>query len=346
MRCHACCCSRRPLDIRPARLAKPPSVSASTSSSPRIAATCSTIPGATRPIAFAFTTRTLGRGHPRRAHGAGRSTACSRVGDRPTAIAARVAEALGLPGHPPGAAGVARNKQLTRERLRDAGLPAPWFVPSPHRCRTRVPRFARLVIPCVIKPLSLSGSRGVMRADDPAGVRRRLHTGCARCSGRPNPARERRRRARARARRRVHRRATSSRSKGCCSTATLHVLAHLRQARSARRPVLRRDLLRDAVARRAGCAAAISSTRCGAPPRRIGLEHGPVHAECRVNEHGVFVLEVAARPIGGLCARALRFSGSTSRRSASAHSLRGAAASACARRDTRTAGRARRGAPA
>ena len=39
----------------------------------------------------------------------------------------------------------------------------------------------------------------------------------------------------------------------------------------------------------------------------LGLRHGPVHAECRVNDAGVFVLEVAARPIGGLCARALRF---------------------------------------
>jgi Fe-S cluster biosynthesis and repair protein YggX len=39
----------------------------------------------------------------------------------------------------------------------------------------------------------------------------------------------------------------------------------------------------------------------------IGLWHGPIHAECRVNDDGVFVLEVAARPIGGLCSRALRF---------------------------------------
>jgi hypothetical protein len=39
----------------------------------------------------------------------------------------------------------------------------------------------------------------------------------------------------------------------------------------------------------------------------IGLHHGPIHAECRINGSGVFVLEVAARPIGGLCARALRF---------------------------------------
>src|SRR4029078_6936778 len=39
----------------------------------------------------------------------------------------------------------------------------------------------------------------------------------------------------------------------------------------------------------------------------LGLSHGPIHAECRVSPRGVFVLEVAARPIGGLCARALRF---------------------------------------
>jgi L-amino acid ligase C-terminal domain 2 len=44
----------------------------------------------------------------------------------------------------------------------------------------------------------------------------------------------------------------------------------------------------------------------------IGLRHGPVHAECRVSVAAdgratVFVLEVASRPIGGLCARALRF---------------------------------------
>src|SRR5450631_4342783 len=44
------------------------------------------------------------------------------VGDRPTVIAARVAHALGLPGHPPEAAAAARNKQATRERLSGAGL--------------------------------------------------------------------------------------------------------------------------------------------------------------------------------------------------------------------------------
>jgi len=39
----------------------------------------------------------------------------------------------------------------------------------------------------------------------------------------------------------------------------------------------------------------------------LGLTHGPVHAEFRVNENGPWVLEAAPRPIGGLCSRALRF---------------------------------------
>jgi hypothetical protein len=41
--------------------------------------------------------------------------------------------------------------------------------------------------------------------------------------------------------------------------------------------------------------------------KALGLYHGPVHAECRINSRGIYILEVAARPIGGLCAKALRF---------------------------------------
>ena len=50
------------------------------------------------------------------------------VGDRPAVIGARVLQALGLPGHSPEAAAIAGDKQRTRERFRDAGLPVPWFV--------------------------------------------------------------------------------------------------------------------------------------------------------------------------------------------------------------------------
>jgi len=48
--------------------------------------------------------------------------------------------------------------------------------------------------------------------------------------------------------------------------------------------------------------------RCAADAvRALGLSQGPVHAEFRINEEGVWPLEIAPRPIGGLCARALRF---------------------------------------
>jgi hypothetical protein len=32
----------------------------------------------------------------------------------------------------------------------------------------------------------------------------------------------------------------------------------------------------------------------------LGLSHGPVHAELRINAAGVWMLEIAGRPIGGL----------------------------------------------
>ena len=65
----------------------------------------------------------------------------------------------------------------------------------------------------------------------------------------------------------------------------------------------------------------------------LELRHGPVHAECRVNRQGVFVIEVAARPIGGLCARALRFVSADAAFRHVADAARGTAASPCARRD-------------
>src|SRR3954468_4371433 len=87
------------------------------------------------------------------------------VGDRPTVIAARAAERLGLAGHSPEAARAARDKQATRERLRDSGLPVPWFVPS-HIDADAQALGRTLRFPCVLKPVALSASRGVMRADD------------------------------------------------------------------------------------------------------------------------------------------------------------------------------------
>ena len=43
--------------------------------------------------------------------------------------------------------------------------------------------------------------------------------------------------------------------------------------------------------------------------RALGLRHGPVHAELRYNAEGAWMLEAHARPIGGLCAKAVRLTG-------------------------------------
>jgi len=41
--------------------------------------------------------------------------------------------------------------------------------------------------------------------------------------------------------------------------------------------------------------------------RALGLEDGPVHAELRLNSEGVYPVDIAARSIGGLCSRTLSF---------------------------------------
>ena len=225
------------------------------------------------------------------------------VGDRPTVIAARVAEALGLPGHPPAAAAIARNKRLLRERLRESGLPAPSFVVASLDADPRA--VVRSVsFPAVIKPVALSGSRGVMRVDDPAGLRAafarldRLLQSADVLAERDAahqvvlvedfiPGRERA-------------------VEALMHHGDLHVLALFDKPDPLDGPFFEETIYITPSSEPPEVQRAIGDAVRRAVSA-IGLRHGPIHAECRVNANGVFVLEVAARPIGGLCARALRF---------------------------------------
>src|SRR5207237_2001588 len=87
--------------------------------------------------------------------------------DATVTLAARLALALGLPHNSREAAEASRNKYVMRERLARAGLPTPWFrlfstASDPSGAAGAVP------YPCVLKPTCLSGSRGVIRANDAA----------------------------------------------------------------------------------------------------------------------------------------------------------------------------------
>ncbi len=225
------------------------------------------------------------------------------VGDRPAMLAASVLRALGLPGHPPEAAAIARDKRRMRERLRAAGLPVPECTVL-EAGDVPAPTAAALDYPVVVKPTTLSGSRGVIRADDPASfvaavdrIRRLLASPDIRVSegGDPGVVQVER-----------YIDGVEYALEGLLEHGTLRVLAIFDKPDPLEGPFFEETLY--VTPSRAGHVAqqAIVSA-VAAAARAIGLHHGPIHAECRVAADGVYVLEVAARPIGGLCARALRF---------------------------------------
>jgi phosphoribosylaminoimidazole carboxylase (NCAIR synthetase) len=228
------------------------------------------------------------------------------VGDRPTVAAAYAAQLLGLPGNSPDAAKAARDKRLTRERLRAAGLPTPAQVIVASRYGRPDHHLPRIQFPVVVKPLVLSGSRGVIRADTPA----QLVTAWDRVSRllEASDVRELRDTAADEIVIESYIPGLEYAVEGVLEHGRFHTLAVFEKPDPLEGPYFeetiyltpaRADEQRQASIRAAVAAAATA----------LGLRHGPVHAECRVNGQDVFVLEVAARPIGGLCARALRFDG-------------------------------------
>jgi biotin carboxylase len=225
------------------------------------------------------------------------------LGDRPTVIAAEAARALGILWHSPDAARAARNKSLSRAKMAEAGLLTPWTL------TVDVDADPALVAntlrwPLVVKPTVLSGSRGVMRADTPQAfvvaferLKRLLDSHDVRSLRDP-------------AARCVHIEGYIDGAEyaleGLLHDGVLHTLALFDKPDPLDGPFFEETIYvtpsrlsperQDAIGRAVGAAV-----------RALGLRHGPIHAECRVAHDGVYVLEVAARPIGGYCAHALSF---------------------------------------
>ena len=225
------------------------------------------------------------------------------VGDRPVVLAARIARALNLPGNPPAAAMASTNKLLARAYLGRAGLITPWhFAVSTEADPASVAQKASY--PAVVKPIGLSGSRGVIRAGTPdelVAAFTRVRALLARPDVRAMrlgiegtilvegfmPGRE-------------------YAVEGLLTHGTLRSLAIFDKPDPLDGPFFEETVY----VTPAVLPAATERTIVGEVSRAcsaLGLTHGPVHAECRLTPNGVFVLEVAARPIGGLCAQVLRF---------------------------------------
>jgi len=224
------------------------------------------------------------------------------VGDRPTVIAALAMEALGLPGHPSTAAAAARNKRVTRERFTAAGLAVPSYVEGSPAGDQRA--FAPVGFPAVVKPLALSGSRGVMRVNDEGELvaalsRIRALLGAADIRAERDDAHDL-----VLVEQFIEGREFAV--EGLMNHGSLDVLAIFDKPDPLDGPFFEETIYVTPSNTSPETQAAIVEAVFKAA-LAIGLHHGPIHAECRVNPSGVFVLEIAARPIGGLCARALRF---------------------------------------
>ena len=227
-------------------------------------------------------------------------------GSDPTAvIAALAAERLGLPHNPPAAARRAANKAAMREALAAGGVAVPRFQVR-HLAEDSAEAAREAPFPCVLKPLIFSASRGVIRADDAAAFAaawRRI----ARLLERSRPER------RAREEDAAERLLVEAFVPGpevaveaLLRDGALEVLALFDKPDPLDGPYFEETLYVTPSRHPPDLQAAIARTTADAC-RALGLAEGPVHAELRLPPSGPVVLEVAARSIGGLCSRALRF---------------------------------------
>ncbi len=228
------------------------------------------------------------------------------LGDRPVPSAAHVARRLGLAFHPVDAVENCRTKLRQREVLRVAGLPVPDFFVM--RLDEPLEKAAeRAMFPCVLKPLALAASQGVIRADNPAAFREAARR--IRALVESPPVQVERRGEPDQLDRLLVERYIPGREvavEGLASGGHLRVLAIFDKPDPLEGPFFEETIYvtpsrLPAEAQDAICVCVERSVAA------LGLTHGPIHAEFRINELGPWVLEIQPRPIGGLCARALRF---------------------------------------
>ena len=225
------------------------------------------------------------------------------IGDRPGLTAAYVARGMGILHHHPASVEACRSKLRSREIFRQAGLLVPWFRALP---LTPLPEPSLLGIsyPCVLKPISLSASQGVMRADNreeflagAARLKRILQSPEIRAGREPN----------------LDQmlvegflRGREAAVEAVMTEGVLRVLAIFDKPDPLDGPYFEETIYITPSGLSKNEQQGIEKS-LGQVVAAIGLSHGPVHAEFRINEDGVWPIEVAPRPIGGLCARALRF---------------------------------------
>ncbi|MGH7233293.1 MAG: ATP-grasp domain-containing protein, partial [Nitrospiraceae bacterium] len=217
-------------------------------------------------------------------------------------LAAQFAAALGLPHNSVESVSAARNKHRMRESLHARGVPVPRFL----RCSIFDDPAAfgsTLAYPCVVKPLVLSASCGVIRVNTPAeftaafrrvtAILQKLGMTEVSEAGRQLlveefvPGQE-------------------VALEGILTNGSLRVLALFDKPDPLNGPFFEETIyvtpsrLAPAIQREIAVCAEKAA-------RALGLREGPIHGEFRTNDQGVWAIELAARSIGGRCSRTLHF---------------------------------------
>lgn len=229
------------------------------------------------------------------------------VDDQVTVAANTIAGALGLPHNPEDGIYATRNKLALREGFLRARVPSPAFRAvdldaSPDAVA------AGLDYPCVVKPLMMAASRGVIRVDNAAGFADAFH------------------RVRKLVRDRKAPRDESSRNRvlveeyvpgwevaveGIVDRGRFHMFTIFDKPDPLEGPYFPETIYVSPSRMPDATQTAVEETTRAAVAA-LGLQHGPIHAELRGDGDRLWVIEVAARSIGGYCSKVLRFEGGLS----------------------------------
>jgi biotin carboxylase len=228
------------------------------------------------------------------------------VDDATTVVASAIGQALGLRANPLAAAQATRNKAVMRELLARAAVPSPTFtrVALADDPRTRA---RRVSYPCVLKPLVLAASRGVIRADDEAEFVAAFERIRA-ILGAPDVAEVGEGTDAILVEGFVP--GSEVALEGLLEDGRLHTLALFDKPDPLDGPFFEETVYVTPSRLPEVTQAAVAETAARAA-RALGLTDGAVHCELRLRPAAAgpepVVLEIAARSIGGLCGRTLRF---------------------------------------
>lgn len=217
-------------------------------------------------------------------------------------LSAIVATTFGLPTNPVNSAETSGRKDHSRIVQRDSGLRTPWFESVEFSEHRAPPVPDGVMYPCVAKPVTLSASRGVIRADNEKELIIALQriSKIIKSAGQGHPPVAL-----------IEEYIPGSEYvvEGLLNMGTWRTIAIFKKPDPLEGPFFEETIYISGTDLGHGIEEQLVDT-VQATCVAYGLEHGPIHAECRINENGVWLIELAPRTIGGRCSRIFQFGAS------------------------------------